>query len=502
MFHSVLVANRGEIAVRIITCLQEMQIEAVAVFSPVDCNAPHVRLADRALPLRGNPAGESYLDIAQIVEAARASGVDAVHPGYGFLSENSRFAAALEGAGIKLIGPSAAVIHAMGDKVEARRRMEAAGVPVVPGWHGDEADTAFLHAQAERIGFPLLVKAAAGGGGKGMRLAETEAELDGAVHDARSEAEKAFGDPRVFLEKFLARSRHVEVQVFGDAHGNACHLWERECSIQRRHQKIVEESPSPALSAELRARMTAAAVQVVHAVGYENAGTVEFILDEDGEFYFLEVNTRLQVEHPVTELVTGHDLVRAQIQVAAGEALPFRQQDIPQVGHALECRIYAEDPARGFLPDTGILRVYREPRGPGIRVESGVREGSEVSVFYDPLLSKLVVWAATRQQALARMEWALAHFPVLGVRTNIEFLARLMRHPEFRAGHLHTHFLDEHSLVPPPGPPPLEVLAAAALSSQQAPAANGGPTTLPAARATPWQTAGSWRLSGTGEGVG
>jgi 3-methylcrotonyl-CoA carboxylase alpha subunit len=370
--------------------------------------------------------------------------------------------------------------------------MEAAGVPVIPGWSGDAAAPTQMRAAAEAVGYPLLVKAAAGGGGKGMRLVEGPGELQGAVESAQREAEKAFGDARVFLERYLTRPRHVEIQIFGDARGGAVHLFERECSVQRRHQKIAEESPSPGLDADLRARMGEAAVRAAQAIGYENAGTVEFILDAERSFYFLEVNTRLQVEHPITELVTGRDLVRAQLLVAAGEPLPFRQEELAQRGHALECRIYAEDPENGFLPSTGTLRVYREPSGPGVRVDSGVREGGEVSVHYDPLLAKLIVHAEDRERALERMDHALAEFVILGVRTNIPFLRRLIRHPAFRAGELHTHFLEEHRIEAASGAPPDLAFAAAALAlSSERPlrqAEADGPVS------SPWHDAGARRL--------
>jgi acetyl/propionyl-CoA carboxylase alpha subunit len=519
-----LVANRGEIAVRVIQTLQEMGIAAVALYSDVDRDAPYVRLADEARPLGGAAAAETYLSIEKILDAARASGAEAVHPGYGFLSENAGFAEALEQAGIKLIGPPARVIHAMGDKIESRRRMAAAGVPIVPGWEGEIGAPQAMRRVAKEIGYPLLVKAAAGGGGKGMRRVDEPSELDGAIESARREAERAFGDPRVYLEKYLTRPRHVEIQIFGDAHGNVVHLFERECSIQRRHQKIIEESPSPALDDTLRRRISEAAVQAARAIGYENAGTVEFILDAGaaeakrcrGEevkktgpdpaltssapgpcpFYFLEVNTRLQVEHPVTELVTGRDLVRAQIAVAAGEALPFRQEEIRQNGHAIECRVYAEDPENAFLPSTGTIQVYREPAGPGIRVDSGVEQGSEVTVHYDPLLAKLIVWAHDRDAALAKMDWALSHFVILGVRTNLSFLRGVIRHPSFQAGDLHTHFLQEHPVPTTSPTPPLEALAAAALAlrgrADERRMTNDQRQGTEAA--SPWLDAGHWRL--------
>jgi acetyl-CoA carboxylase biotin carboxylase subunit len=497
----VLVANRGEIAVRILQALQEMGIPAAAVYSDADREAPHVRLADEAYPLEGVAATDTYLQQEKLLAIARQCGAAAVHPGYGFLSENAAFAELLEEAGIKLIGPPSRVIRAMGDKIAARRSMEAAGVPVVPGWEGESRSLKAVQRAAAEVGYPLLVKAAAGGGGKGMRRVEEASQLEEALAGAQREAERAFGDGRVYLERYLTRPRHVEIQIFGDAHGSVVHLFERECSIQRRHQKIVEESPSPFLDAALREEMCQAALRAARAIGYENAGTVEFIVDTHGgekpRPYFLEVNTRLQVEHPVTEWVTGRDLVRAQIVVAAGGAVPFRQEELRQNGHALECRIYAEDPANGFLPSTGILQVYREPRGPGIRVDSGVEQGSEVTVDYDPLLAKLIVWAENRPEALAKMDWALAQYVILGVRTNIPFLRHLLRHPAFQAGDLHTGFLEEHAIAAGPREVPLPALAAAAL------ALSGGSdhrrrTTddrrTAEQTASPWRDGGPWRL--------
>lgn len=491
MFTRVLVANRGEIAVRVIRGLRELGIEAVAVFSDPDRDAPHVRLADHALLLDGVRSHATYLHVPKLVEAARAAGAEAVHPGYGFLSEDADFAAAVEAAGLTWIGPPPAAIRAMGDKVAARERMAAAGVPVVPGWHGevDVHDLAPVRAAAAEIGFPLLVKASAGGGGKGMRRVAGEDGLAAAIESARSEAEKSFGDGRVFLERDLTPARHVEVQVFADHHGRTVSLGERECSIQRRHQKIIEESPSPAVDGALRARMGEAAVRAAEAVGYRNAGTIEFLLDAAGRFYFLEMNTRLQVEHPVTECVTGFDLVQAQLRVAAGEPLPFPDPLPAPRGHAIECRVYAEDPERGFLPGSGRIQVYREPAGPGVRVDSGVRQGSEVGVHYDPLLAKLIVWAETRAGALRRMDCALGQFVLLGVPHNLSFLRRVIRHPEFRAGRIHTRFLDEHPLDSAPVPPPAALAAALALTARPL------RPTVPAARTpNPWVDGGGFRM--------
>lgn len=501
MFRKVLVANRGEIAVRVLQTLQEMAIPTATVYSDVDRDAPHVRLADEAYPLEGTAATETYLQQEKLLAIAQQCGATAVHPGYGFLSENAAFAELLEAAGIKLIGPPARVIRAMGDKIAARRAMAEAGVPVVPGWEGEIASLQAVQQAAAEVGYPLLVKAAAGGGGKGMRRVDEAAQLPEALAAAQGEAERAFGDGRVYLERYLTRPRHVEIQIFGDSHANAVHLFERECSVQRRHQKIVEESPSPLLDAALREQMGQAAVRAARAIGYENAGTVEFIVDTSDKTrprpYFLEVNTRLQVEHPVTEWVTGHDLVRAQIMVAAGDRLPFRQEYLRQHGHALECRIYAEDPDNGFLPSTGTLQVYREPRGPGIRVDSGVEQGSEVTVDYDPLLAKLIVWAESRVETLAKMDWALAHYVVLGVRTNIPFLRHLVRHPAFQAGDLHTGFLEDHPIATHPPEVPLPALAAAALAMEEGAGrrrtTNDKRRTMTRA-ASPWRDGGNWRI--------
>ena len=460
-----LVANRGEIALRIVRACHELGIEAVAVHSDADAGAPHVRAADLAIPIGPAPAAESYLKIPAILEAAARSGADAIHPGYGFLSERAAFAEACSSAGLIFVGPPAGAIAKMGSKIDARALMERAGVPVVPGRTPHDQSDAGITAAARDIGFPVLIKASAGGGGKGMRSAADGAALAEAIPAARREAQAAFGDGTLYVERLVARPRHVEVQIFCDAHGNAVHLFERECSVQRRHQKIVEESPSPALTPALRERMGAAAIAAAKGAGYVNAGTIEFLLEGAGDgasFYFLEMNTRLQVEHPVTEMVTGTDLVRAQILVAKGEALPWRQDDLRQRGHAIECRIYAEDPAAGFLPQAGRLRLYREPSGPGIRVDSGVVEGADVPVQYDPMLAKLIAHGESREAATARAVEALRSFPVLGVRTNVAFLINVLRHPAFVSGALHTGFVDEHVDRLLASPAPSGVVAAAA----------------------------------------
>jgi len=499
MFNKILIANRGEIAVRIARTAQQMGIKVVAVFSDPDRYAPHVAVADEAYSLEGEAAADTYLRGDRLIKIARHHGVDAVHPGYGFLSENADFAQACIDAGLTFIGPTPEVIRKLGDKLEAKKILAAAGVPVVPGWSGTGHDALEdVAEQAERIGYPVLIKAAAGGGGKGMRVVREAAELPAALEGARHEAGAAFSDARVFLEKYIVRPRHVEIQIFGDQHGNVVHLFERECSIQRRHQKIIEESPSPALEPGRRGAMGEAAVRAARAINYTNAGTVEFMLDQEGAFYFLEVNTRLQVEHPVTEMITARDLVHTQLEVAAGNPLPFSQFDLKQNGHAMECRIYAEDAARGFLPSIGKLAIYEPPIGPNVRVDSGVVEGSEVTVHYDPMLAKLITWGRNRDESLARMRWALAHWPILGVTTNIQFLRMLLDHPAFVRGDIHTQFLDETDLEADiPGGATDEALIAAAWSTT-APARGAVPTS-DAAGATdhigPWRAGQAWRAS-------
>ena len=495
-FQKILIANRGEIACRVIQTVQEMGIKAVALYSDPDKNALHVRLADEAFHLPGKTPAETYLQAAKILEICKENQIDAVHPGYGFLSENAAFAQACSDANITFIGPTADVIHKMGDKIISKETMRQAGVPVVPGHDiqltGDlETDFKAIEKEADKIGYPLLVKAAAGGGGKGMRRVDDQKDLKAALEAAGREAQKAFGDARVFLEKYITRPRHIEFQIFGDAHGNAVHLFERECSIQRRYQKMIEESPSPMLTPELRNKMGAAAVKAAKALGYQNAGTVEFIVSETGAFYFLEVNTRLQVEHPATEMVTHLDLVRLQLQVAMGEALSFKQEDLRQAGHSIECRIYAEDAAHNFMPSVGTLQKYRLPQGAGIRVDNGYPEGYEVTVYYDPMLAKLIVWDTNRHEAIQKMHWALDHFVALGVTTNIEYLKKILAHPEFVAGNLHTHFLTEHDInaLPPEIPP--EVFAVAALAPQKNLSATNAQAAL--LETSPWQLAGPWR---------
>ena len=443
MFDKILIANRGEIACRVIRSCRRLGIRSVAIYSEADADALHVRMADERVFVGPPAARESYLVAERIVEACRATGAQAVHPGYGFLSERAAFAQALEAAGIVFIGPPVGAIEAMGDKIESKRLARAAGVSTVPGTLDAIADPDEARRIARDIGYPVMVKASAGGGGKGMRIAHDESELVEGLERARSEARSSFGDDRVFLEKYVVEPRHIEIQVLGDRQGNVLHLFERECSIQRRHQKVIEEAPSPFLDVETRMAMGAQAVSLARAVGYHSAGTVEFIVDKDRNFYFLEMNTRLQVEHPVTELITGVDLVEQMIRVAAGEPLTFGQQDLRIDGWAVEARVYAEDPARGFLPSTGRLRRYVEPEGEGVRVDSGVAEGGEVSMFYDPMIAKLCAWAPTRGQAIDRVGEALDGFVIRGLNHNIPFLASLLAQPRFREGRLTTGFIAE-----------------------------------------------------------
>ncbi len=443
MFRKVLVANRGEIAIRVIRALEEMGIESVAIYSEADRTCRHVRYAGEAYCIGPPLPSESYLNIDRIVGLARDVGAEAVHPGYGFLAENAGFARACEEAGVTFIGPGSSTIALVGDKMEARRTMAAAGIKVVPGGDRPLSGEDEILAEAQRIGYPVMMKAAAGGGGKGMRVVRGASGLAAAARAARSEAGSAFADDRIYLEKLIERPRHVEFQVIADTHGNAIHLGERECSIQRRHQKLVEESPSPALTPSLRAKMGEAAIKAVRASGYTNAGTIEFLLDEKRDFYFLEVNARLQVEHPVTELVTGVDLVREQLRVAAGERLSLTQAEVFHKGCAIECRICAEDPENSFFPSTGLIERLREPSGPGVRVESGIHVGYEVPIYYDPLVSKLLVWAPTREAAISRMKRALAEYHVEGIKTTIPFHKAVMESDAFAGGEFDTSFVDD-----------------------------------------------------------
>ena len=444
MFSKILVANRGEIAVRIMHTIREMGLTSVAVYSDADASALHVLTADEAVNLGDSDPASSYLHIDKIIDAAQKTGAEAVHPGYGFLAENPDFAQAVVEAGLTFIGPPGDVMAKLGDKTEARRLMQTSGVPIIPGMTEVASDRAALAAEAENLGYPVLIKAAAGGGGKGMRVVDSAENLAAAITEAASEAAGAFGDESIYLEKCLEKPRHVEVQVLADTQGNVVHLFERECSIQRRHQKIIEETPSPAVDDDLRDRMGRAAVAAAQAAGYRNAGTVEFLLEASGEFYFLEVNTRIQVEHPVTEMVTGLDLVKRQIEIAAGEPLPFTQEEISRRGHAIECRIYAEDPENNFMPSPGPVLFTQKPSGPGVRYDSGIYTGCEVPVHYDPILGKLIAWAEDRPAALARMIRALEECVVLGVKTPIEFMMDILRSPAFQAGDIDTNFIDNH----------------------------------------------------------
>ena len=451
MFSKILIANRGEIAIRIIRACRELGIKTVAVYSEADKDSMHVQLADESILLGDSAPKESYLNADKLIRAALDSKADAIHPGYGFLSENASFAAAVDSAKLAFIGPSADSIRAMGDKAESKIAMKKVGVPTVPGFEDLGSDDDFKKA-ANQIGYPVLVKASAGGGGKGMRVVNAESELTEAIESARREALNSFGDERLLIEKYLADAHHIEFQVFGDKYGNLVHLFERECSVQRRHQKIIEETPSPLLTPALREKMGQAAIAAAKAVDYYNAGTIEFIFDpllstlrepQGSAFYFLEMNTRLQVEHPITELVAGIDLVQWQIRIAAGEKFPFTQSDFHQHGHAIECRVYAEDPANGFLPSTGKLLQFIEPRGPGIRVDSGFTVGSEVTHFYDPLLAKLIVHTENRETAILRMQTALKEFIVHGVVTNIDFMQAVLKHEDFAKGKISTRWVEK-----------------------------------------------------------
>ena len=448
-FSKVLVANRGEIAWRVMRTARAMGYRTVAVYSDADKDAPHVAFADEAARIGPPPVGESYLSIDRILEAAHKSGADAIHPGYGFLSENETFAAACERAGLTFIGPPPAAIAAMGNKAAAKRRMIDAGVPCVPGYQGADQSDANLAAEARKIGLPVMVKAAAGGGGRGMRLVEHDSDLLEAIRTARTEAESAFGSGELILEKAVVDARHVEIQVFADAHGNVIHLGERDCSVQRRHQKVIEEAPSPVIDADLRNRMGAAAVAAARTIGYRGAGTVEFLLGADGAFYFLEMNTRLQVEHPVTEAITGLDLVEWQLRVARGEQLPLTQEQVTFTGHAMEVRLYAEDAYAGFLPQTGRIDVWRPATGPGVRIDHGMKDGLAISPYYDPMIAKVIAHGATREEARVRLVQALSETVVLGPTTNRHFLIRLLEHPDFAAGEATTAFLTKHQFPAP-----------------------------------------------------
>jgi 3-methylcrotonyl-CoA carboxylase alpha subunit len=503
VFTKILIANRGEIACRVAATAHRLGIKTVAVYSEADANAKHVAVCDESVLIGPAPAKESYLRADKIIEVAKATGAQAIHPGYGFLSENEEFAEACARAGIAFIGPPASAIRAMGSKSAAKALMETANVPLVPGYHGDNQDAAFLQEQADRIGYPVLLKASAGGGGKGMRIVEKSADFKAALESCKREAINSFGDDKVLVEKYLTRPRHIEIQVFADTRGDCVYLFERDCSVQRRHQKVLEEAPAPGMTAERRKAMGDAAVAAAKAVGYVGAGTVEFIANQDGSFYFMEMNTRLQVEHPVTEMITGLDLVEWQLRVAFGEALPRKQEELTIHGHSLEARVYAENPEKGFLPSIGTLRHMHTPAavnfelGKGvalnnpaaIRIDSGVREGDAISPFYDPMIAKLIVWGSDREEALAHMAQALSEYQVVGLATNIAFLKRLVESQPFSTADLDTGLIERHHgvLFPPVATATLEVLALAAASllvSERNEAAND-----------PWADTSGWRMN-------
>ncbi len=503
MFHKILIANRGEIACRIIKTARRLGIATVAVYSEADAAARHARLADEAVLIGPAPARDSYLAIDKMIAAARQTGAQAIHPGSGFLSENPAFAEACAAAGIVFIGPSAEAIRVMGSKSSAKTLMEQAGIPLAPGYHGDRQEPAFLRERAERIGYPVLIKASAGGGGKGMRIVERADDFDAALASCRREALSAFGDERVLLEQYLDRPRHIEIQIFGDARGNHVYLFERDCSVQRRHQKVLEEAPAPGMTPDRRAAMGNAALAAALAVGYVGAGTVEFIVGPDGAFYFMEMNTRLQVEHPITEMITGLDLVEWQLRVAAGEPLPLSQQQIQIHGHALEARIYAEDPAKGFLPSTGKL-VHLTPPEENlyVRVDTGVEEGDEIGPFYDPMIAKLIVWDANRERALARMLRALAQYRVVGVANNIDFLSRLVASPAFSRADLDTGLIERERefLFPAGASIPRDVLLVAALATLlREEARAGAEASIHTDPLSPWHSRDGWRLNSRAE---
>ena len=499
MFNRILIANRGEIACRVIHTAKRLGIRTVAVYSEADVNARHVSLADEAVAIGPAPARDSYLVGKKLVEAARQTNAEAIHPGYGFLSENAGFAQSCEAEGITFIGPPSRAIEVMGLKSVAKSTMQRAGIPLVPGYHGDNQDGTFLLNEAEKIGFPVLLKASAGGGGRGMRVVNRAEEFSDALRSAKREALGAFNDDRMLLEKYLQKPRHIEIQVFCDNHGNAVHLFERDCSVQRRHQKVLEEAPAPAMTQETRTAMGSAAIGAARAIEYAGAGTVEFIVDPDGTFYFMEMNTRLQVEHPVTEFITGRDLVEWQFRVAAGERLPASQDQLAIDGHALEARIYAEDPGNGFLPATGRLQRLRFPDcTPHVRIDTGVREGDDISVHYDPLIAKLVTWDSDRRRCLRRMLDALSRTRVAGVATNIGFLASVISHEAFQAADIDTGFIELHhaDLFPDKETVSPDILCLATLYQMLRRANRSEREAVSSADPTsPWWATDSWRLN-------
>ncbi len=494
LFSKVLVANRSEIAVRVINACRTLGVKSVAVYSDADATSKHRLLADEAVHIGASPPRESYLDIDKIINAAKETGCDAIHPGYGFLAENPEFARACASNGLVFIGPSPEAIRLLGNKVESRVKMTDAGVPLIPGMKSSSSDIEEYRRVAAEAGYPVMIKAAAGGGGKGMRMVQSPDDLEPSLDAARREAKNAFDDDTVYLEKYIVNPRHIEFQIMADTHGNTVHVFERECSIQRRHQKIIEETPSVALTDEIRTKMGAAAVKVAQAAGYVNAGTVEFLFDESGHYYFLEMNTRIQVEHPITEMVTGTDLVVEQIRIAAGQPLSEQFMNLTQRGHAIECRIYAEDGENNFFPSTGTIVHYSEPVGPGVRVDSGIMQDVEVTIDYDPIMAKLIVHAPDRDMAIAKMADALNHYKILGVKTSKKFMIDCMNHPEFRAGNTFTNFIDAHM-----GERELDLddykniavaaAMAASMTTTVAPSVSGTRET-----SSVWQTTGSWQI--------
>jgi 3-methylcrotonyl-CoA carboxylase alpha subunit len=500
MFDKILIANRGEIACRIIKTARRMGVATVAVYSEADAGARHVRMADEAVFIGPSAARESYLVIDKIIAAAKRTGAQAIHPGYGFLSENEAFCKACDESGIVFIGPPVSAIRAMGSKSEAKKLMEAAKVPLTPGYHGDNQEPAYLKAEADKIGYPVMIKAAAGGGGKGMRLVEKGEDFEAALASCKREAAASFGSDHVLVERYITRPRHIEIQVFGDSHGDCVHLFERDCSVQRRHQKVLEEAPAPGMTPARRREMGEAAVAAAKAVNYVGAGTVEFIATQDGQFFFMEMNTRLQVEHPVTEMITGLDLVEWQLRVAAGEKLPLRQEQLHINGHALEARIYAEDPAKNFLPSTGkLIHLAPPPESLNVRVDTGIEEGDTISPFYDPMIAKLIVWDDDRDRALARMQQALADYRVVGVASNIDFLSRLVACPAFAGADLDTGLIERERdyLFPSAETPMPEVFAVAALAEllreKQWAQDNARRSLDPT---SPWHARDGWRMNG------
>ena len=499
MFNKILIANRGEIAIRVARACRELGIATVGVYSNADLKSSHLKFVDEAFCIGESAPQQSYLNIQKIIDVAKKASAVAIHPGYGFLAENARFAEACEKAKIAFIGPSSKALMLVGDKVASRNTVKAVGVPIIPGMECASTNMRTFATMAEKVGYPVIVKASMGGGGKGMRIVRTPKELRESIAAGQSEAKSAFGDETVYLEKYIEKPRHIEFQVLRDMHGNVIHLFERECSIQRRHQKIIEETPSPALNDELRRKMGEAAKQVIVAADYTNAGTVEFLLDEDLRFYFLEVNARVQVEHPITEMVTGVDLVRQQIMIAAGEKIKLAQEAVQQRGHAIESRIYAEDPENNFMPSPGKILFLQEPSGPGVRIDSGIYAGWDVPTHYDPILSKLITWAENRKMSITRMNHVLKNYVILGIKTNIGFLKRIMETPTFGRGDYHTHFIDEHEdeLLPTHTTLPCALIAQALLLQEKRIVPSGaGLEAKRHTEMTPWQELGHWEICG------